>query len=353
MLDNIKVNEVPENIMLGYKTTIAGVPKSGKTTLFYELVLKELGSADQGLIIAFEKGYKAIQGAHVIDIPDWDAFRDLVDELVDEENLETITYKTLAIDVADIASRMARQWVVRKASIQDSKKYNKLNDIGYGGGHELLEDEFSEQMGRLERAGYGIFFITHHRDRQIEEKDGTTYDRSEVSLTGKTGQYIKGASDFIVFIDIDKEKDKKTGTVSQHRSIRFRGDATTEAGGRLTHLPESIPYDIDLFIETVNEAIRMEKEEVTKKVRAKKSKKKKVMEDVKVIDDSEDVAEDESMSPKEYKQTITSLLKEMSVDDRNAWKPRIKELTGAVNYNMCKDSEKLAELLKEIQAQEA
>ena len=50
-----KVNEVSTSLS-DMKVTIAGRPKVGKTSLFYE-ILKREGGLDTGLLMAFEKGY--------------------------------------------------------------------------------------------------------------------------------------------------------------------------------------------------------------------------------------------------------------------------------------------------------
>lgn len=365
MLENIKVNEVSKNLMMGYKITIAGVPKIGKTTLFYKLVVKELGNADQGLIVAFENGYNAIQGAHIIDIENWVGFQKLVKDLVEKK--DEISYKCVCIDTSDIAMRYARQWSIRQGEIQDKKKYYKLNDMGFGAGHEILEDEFSKQMGLLEKAGYGIFYVSHHKDRQVEEKDGTKYDRVELSVSGKVGSYIKGNSDFIIFIDNESEK-QKDGSVTKTRSIRFRGDGTTEAGGRMTHLPEKIPYDVDLFIKTINEAIQWEidnptgesnpiedvpkeKESDKKTIKGKgknkgKGKSTKPAEDP--IDEAETVQDLESPSAEFLQEEIGKLLKAMDKETLDEFKPKIKDILGVMNYNKVDDVEKLQALLSEI-----
>lgn len=367
MLNNVKVNKVSKNIMEGYKVTVAGVPKSGKTSLFAELVQRTYGSLDKGLIVAFEKGYGAIEGVHAIDIPDWETFTDLVDDLTDEKYLkQEDRYRVLALDVMDIASRLLLQFVVKRASRIDGVKYNKLNDIPWGGGYELVENEVHTQFSKLEQAGYGLYFISHHKDRKVEEKDGTTYDKVEVSVAGRVGEYVKGASDFIIFIDMNKEKNKKTKEVEVTRTIRFRGDGTTEAGGRMSHIPDVIPYDIPLFIETMEEAIQHEidnplgssgrKSLDESKKDSQKTKKKaldKVEKNEKSRVDEKEVDKDESVSVsiEDIKASITDAFKELdlSKEDKKEWGQKTKDILGIINYNKSDDIDGLNELLSLVE----
>src|SRR5699024_7385394 len=110
-------NEVTADI-LQYKQLIAGRPKAGKTSLFHGIVKEKFdGDMSKGLLVAFEKGYSALDGIHAVDIEEWEDFQDLVEELVD--NKDEVSYEVLGFDTIDILIKLATQYVVAKQSIAD------------------------------------------------------------------------------------------------------------------------------------------------------------------------------------------------------------------------------------------
>ena len=134
--------------------------------------------------------------------------------------------------------------------------YKVISDIPYGNGWNLLQEVIYEQVNKLVKAGYNLWFITHDKDKTFTTKDGLSYDKTILSLTGKVREVCVNMSDFIVYIDTTQRKvgDK----IIDERILRFRGDSTIEAGGRLEQVVESIPYSIKGFIKAVEDAILAE-----------------------------------------------------------------------------------------------
>ena len=237
ILKNIKKNKVTADFTR-FVYTIAGRPKSGKTSLVYKTIKEKFGNVDSLLLVAFEQGYGALDGINAIDIEDFSDFVDLVDELVEEK--DNVPYKTIALDTVDIMQDLAIPYVVKKASKQDGKAYKKLIDIPWGGGWNMLSEEISSAVTKLQKAGYSLFFLTHDKDKSFETRDGLKYDKTTLSLTGKVRDICLNMSDFILFIELTKD---------------FRGDSTLECGSRLEDVPDYIDYDIKGFIETVENAV--------------------------------------------------------------------------------------------------
>lgn len=282
-----------------YKYIIAGRPKSGKTSLVYHIVNEKYdGDLSKLLLVAFERGYKALDGIHAEDMNDWEDFRSLVNDLIAEK--DDIPYKILAFDTVDVMGKMATSYVLKKQGIKDSKKYTAINDLGYGKGYELLETEMGEQIARLERAGFSLIFITHDKDKQFETREGLKYDKTTLSLGGRVRDLVLNMVDFVVFVELGKELSK--GKAVDKRYIYFRGDSGLEAGSRFTHVPNRIEYDPKLFIQTVEEAILAEyggdakAMETAKKEQAKKKdeKVKEYMEEEKNRPESEDAESGET-----------------------------------------------------------
>lgn len=253
MLGRIKKNKVMADFS-NYIYTISGKPKSGKTSLVYKCAVEKFGNADNLLLVAFERGYNALNDINAVDIEKYDEFVELVDELV--KNKKDLPYKMVALDTVDIMQDLAIPYMLKKASRRDNKMYKVISDVPYGNGWNLLQEVIYEQVNKLVKAGYNLWFITHDKDKTFTTKDGLSYDKTVLSLTGKVRDVCVNMSDFIVYIDTTQRKvDDK---IIDERIIRFRGDSTIEAGGRLEQVVESIPYSIKGFIKAVEDAILAE-----------------------------------------------------------------------------------------------
>lgn len=314
------------------------------TSLFYE-ILKREGGLDTGLLFAFEKGYNFLDGINVVDIKSWSDFIDAIDELEDDN--EGFVY--VGIDTVDIAGRLCQEYVLRKQSTKDGKRYDAMADIPFGKGYELVEAEFSRQFARLDRIFGGWMGITHDKDKTVKEKSGLEYDKTMMSATGRTGDYIKNSSDFIVFIDIQTEKtrDKETRkqTVKENRKIRFRGDGTTEAGGRISKVPEEIDYDVDLFLATIRDAVLANTgagEESTEE-KPKEKKARKAVKADKPKEKEEDVVDIDSIKSK-----IGDFLSELELSEKKTWAKRFKEELGTMNFNESDDVKALQNILSDM-----
>lgn len=253
-LNKVKAHKVIADVFQ-YKYVVAGRPKAGKTSLVHGIVKEKFdGDLEKLLLIAFEKGYNALDGIHADDINEWEDFRELVEELVEDK--DEVTYKVLAFDTVDVMGKMATDYVLKTQSRKDGKRYTAINDLAYGKGYELLEREMGEQISQLDKAGYSLIFITHDKDKQFETREGLKYDKTTLSLGGRVRDLILNMVDFIVFIELSKELVK--GVATDKRYIYFRGDSGLEAGSRFNHVPNRIEYGYKEFIDTVEEAILAE-----------------------------------------------------------------------------------------------
>lgn len=269
-LSKVKAHKVVADVFQ-YKYVVAGRPKAGKTSLVHGIVKEKFdGDLSKLLLVAFEKGYNALDGIHADDITEWEDFKELVDELVKDK--DEVSYKVLAFDTVDVMGKLATKYVLKTQSRKDGKRYTAINDLAYGKGYELLENEMGEQIEKLDKAGYSLIFITHDKDKQFETREGLKYDKTTLSLGGRVRDLILNMVDFIVFIELSKELVK--GVATDKRYIYFRGDSGLEAGSRFKHVPNRIEYGFGEFIETVENAILAEYGGDTKAVEEAKKEQK-------------------------------------------------------------------------------
>lgn len=337
---DIKPNE-PKALLEDYITLCYGVPKSGKTSLFYKLAMAKYdGDLSKALLLGFEKGYKALRGLHAVDVQDWQSFLDLLDQLVD--NFDDISYRWIGIDTLDIMYQYASEYVVRKERIaKKDAKIKTISDIPWGGGYNLVDQELQGALDKLVKAGFGIFMITHSTEKKFESRNGTSYDKTTVSLPNRARNTFVNSADFIIFISVEKEK--QGNALVDNRYIYFRSDEDIEAGSRFENVPEKIEYSAEGFLEVFNDAIlgsyggdeqavedaketqSEEREERTKEYR----------EETKAEASSESIIAD-----------IDKAIKAMDKEKQAELKKQLKAEFGAVNYKKYEGVEQLAKALE-------
>lgn len=343
ILNKIQPHKVVADIFQ-YKFILAGRAKAGKTSLLHGIVKEKFdGDLSKLLLIAFEKGYNALDGIYAHDINEWEDFQELVEELV--ENKNDIPFKVLGFDTVDVMSRLATEHVIKTQSRKDGKRYTAINDLAYGKGYELLERTIGDEIVKLDKAGFSLFFITHDKDKQFETREGLKYDKTTLSLSGRVRDLILNSVDFICFIELSKELIK--GQTVDKRYIYFRGDSGLEAGSRFKHVPNRIEYGFREFIDTVEEAILAEYGGDVKAVeKAKKEQTKEA--EAKANEYVESVKNNKS--PEELIDAITEIIGDLKAQDKKACADLFKELWGFVDYKKAEDVEGLTKALEFVKS---
>lgn len=121
---------------------IQGVPKSGKTTLFYDLVELVYGTQEAGLLLSMgkEDGFKSLDDIQYEEIKEWDSDYDedtelrgmiqAVDDLV--ENNKEYGIKIIGIDTYDWMVEVLIDEVKKQHKREKGEKCKSLNDA-FGG----------------------------------------------------------------------------------------------------------------------------------------------------------------------------------------------------------------------------
>lgn len=241
---------VPKANLEDYIVTIYGQPKVGKTTLAFNIGKEQFGSTNETLILGFEDGFKALTGAMAQSIKDWSHFLELSEELIEDK--DELPFKLLVLDTIDGMASMASDYVVRRESKADQKRYRTIKDIPWGRGGEALRVEIQKAIERLQKAGYGLICITHNKEKKVEPKVGASYDTTTLSLDGKVLDVVKNISDFIVYLSVEREKGKDK---EPKRFMYFRDESMFEAGSRFPKIKAKVPYGAKNFIEVVKDAV--------------------------------------------------------------------------------------------------
>lgn len=340
-LRNLKPREVRANLE-DYVTLIYSIPKGGKSSLFYNLT-KEMFSGDlsKGIYASFEEGTNALQGAFAQTIETWQDFQEMVEQLVSEK--EDLPFEWVAVDTVGEAYKQACQYIVKRESLKDKKRYVTVGDIPFGKGYELVSDEISNQISRLQKAKYGLFLIGHEKDKKYETKDGTSFDKTVLRLPDRAREIFVNMADFILYIDI--EKVREGDVLVDKRYIHFR-NPYIECGSRFKNVPDKIEYDPKLFLETFERAVLTEySNDETKVEKVKEEQKQEREEQAK-----EYIEKEKNVLPaSDSIAYLDELIPKLKKTDRAKLKDNFEAILGDFNYRNSDDAEglqKCAEIVK-------
>jgi len=247
---------------------IMGEPKSGKSTLFRDLVLHNYGKEESGLLISFkdEDGYLALDRLQFEKTIEWNSDEDeetglrgfvqIVDDLV--ENKKDYEIKMVAFDTYDKLVEMAITEVLKQHKKEKGTPCKSINDAlgGYGKGRDYLLEIILKQIGRLRGAGYAIFILAHTKFKEkTDPLTGDTYEQLTNNLRADYYNAIANIAQMITNITVEREV-KEGKQVGEKRVIYFRSNGIVDAGGRFANLPEKLPLSAEHFMDAFNIGVK-------------------------------------------------------------------------------------------------
>lgn len=201
----------------GMFTLIYGPPKIGKSTL--------ASTFPKALFIATEEGLRFLPVMKV-SCGDWLKFKDIVKQLRKPEAKEH--YRTIVFDTIDLLYQACEQHVC------DVHKLTHPSEEEWGKGWSMVKDEFQTGMRILGAEGYGMVFISHHKEIQATIRAAK---RTKIvpSMTGTARRVILPLVDFIVYMSSDVDVPEKN-----IRRLYTMPTLDFEAGTRQAFFPEAI-----------------------------------------------------------------------------------------------------------------
>lgn len=258
-----------------------GVKKSGKTTLFYKLLLEKYGSLDKGVLLSIgnEIGYQALDGLNYVECPDWATLVEAIDDLID--NKAEYGMDLICFDTVDEWVTIAKEEVKRlhKKAKGAAAEFNACFG-GYGAPREKVVELIDEQLTRVRRAGYGIIYIGHTKIRDIKEKNGDDYQQLTSNLSADYDGIFANKADIVMTIAIEKNIDEAKHISGTKRFMYFRSDGFVDAGGRFSDMPERVEYGADNYIKAFEEGVKgaivgdVTDKDIQKRVKAEQKERK-------------------------------------------------------------------------------
>ena len=213
---------------------IYGKPKTGKTTMASRF--------PKNLLIAFEKGYNAIDGIRAVDINRWADFKQVLRQLEKPEAREM--YDTITIDTTTIAYEMCEQFVCAQNGVQS------ISEIPWGGGYAATKKEFENSLRKITMLGYGLVLISHIETRKEKSADDTEVEILAPSMPKRCYEVVNQIVDIIGYIATEWDD-----MGNSQRWLYTRQTPTVMAGIRFPYLAPKIKLGYDELVKAINEAI--------------------------------------------------------------------------------------------------
>lgn len=263
--NKVSLNPLDANICL------LGLPKIGKTTIMKEIAEKLVGEDGYLFLEMYrENGAKYIEDIVYEDVPDWETFVEIIDDIVDNRTTDYADLKVVFLDTLDNALQLAEQESIRLWNKENPSKRTTAINAAWGGymkGQDKAMELLQEQLFRLRTVGVAFSVIGHVRQTAITDPiTNETYQQITSDVSQRYFNQLKKNIDLVGIAYIDREltknkvNGKEVATVkSETRKIKFRDDNyTVDSGSRMSQICSEINFDADEFIDAMKNALEAE-----------------------------------------------------------------------------------------------
>ena len=275
--NKVSLNPLDANICL------LGLPKIGKTTIMKEVAEKLVGEDGYLFLEMYrENGAKYIEDIVYEDVPDWDTFVEIIDDIVDNRTTDYSDLKVVFLDTLDNALQLAEQESIRLWNKENPQKKTTAINAAWGGfmkGQDKAMELLQEQLFRLRTVGVAFSVIGHVKQSTVTDPiTNETYQQITSDVSNRYFNQLKKNIDLVGIAYIDRElvkskvNGKEVSTVkSETRKIKFRDDNyTVDSGSRMSQIVSEINFDADEFIKAMTDALEAEVKKGGKSVEDRK-----------------------------------------------------------------------------------
>lgn len=280
--NKVSLNPLDANICL------LGLPKIGKTTIMKEVAEKLVGEDGYLFLEMYrENGAKYIEDIVYEDVPDWDVFVEIIDDIVDNRTTDYADLKVVFLDTLDNALQLAEQESIRLWNKENPQKRTTAINAAWGGfmkGQDKAMELLQEQLFRLRSVGVAFSVIGHVKQSTVTDPiTNETYQQITSDVSNRYFNQLKKNIDLVGIAYIDRElvkskvNGKEVSTVkSETRKIKFRDDNyTVDSGSRMSQIVNEINFDADEFITAMRDALEAEVKKGGKSVADRKKENEK------------------------------------------------------------------------------
>lgn len=292
---------------LAYNLGLIGESGIGKTTLAKEVCEKLVGEDGYMIFnIGKEDGIDAIAGAIYEDVPDWDTFEEITDDILENKLTDYKDLKVIIYDTLDELFEIAEPEVIRMHNNENIEKPVTSIKAAFGGymaGEDKTAEIILNRIWELKKVGVSMFIIGHTKKRTLTDVGtGLEYDMLTTNMSNRYFNAMKNKLHVLGVASIDRQitqtktgrkvgkgKDKKDeikGSIeNETRIITFRDDNfNIDSKSRFSEIIDSIVLSPDEFIKAVEDAIKVEHEKQVGNKSIEDTKKEQTVEKEKKVE---------------------------------------------------------------------
>lgn len=361
-----------------YNYMIMGVPGVGKTLLAASIGEVVTGDVTGTMVVTL--GREPIPehlGGHVFDdyCPTFDELIKATKDYCEERESTYKTTKFIALDSLDELFRLAEQYVIREWNriCKPEERAKSISQAykGFQKGENRVVDLVLDVIGKLEEAGYKLIFIAHTKKKTVnDEYSEISFEQIVCSVDNKYYNCIKDKVNLLatcyfknVFDNVKTVKNAFTkGNMEKGKLIGRKRvivlDSKKLSIDIKTHwstLPDEIPLNAKLFIDTVEKGIAAEDEAIKKRISMSIDEVSDVIEAIDPSEIEEDIEDTTEEPIEEVAEETNDDIEDIFADDemeesleepamsRDELAEKVKSMFGKI-----KDTELKAEVKKVI-----
>ena len=221
---NLKPNVIT-NDLSSYNFLIYGDAGCGKTTLAVELFPKSI-------ILGAEYGFKGINGAIGVSVPDFYTLMQYCEALDTDEAREK--YNTIIVDTTTKIGEIIESYILGMYG------KNTLGECGaFGKAYQMVSRLYNQCFNKLKARQYNFVYICHAKATDIKQGEEVLYQRYTPKMSDRLDGLITPEVDFVLFLTHDKNNDK----------VIISDNTPKNYAKRRIDLPLSIPLSAEVFKE--------------------------------------------------------------------------------------------------------
>lgn len=154
------------------------------------------------LLIAYDIGYKMINGANALPVQNWQDFKSVTKQLDLQKNKDR--FKVVVIDTIGKAYQACYQYMCNQMGVSDPGEAGK-----FGIGWKKVRNEFETVIYSIAQKGYGVIMLAH--SDEVEKEDAQTkqkYIQTKMDTDRRPSTIIQQMADFVFYL----HKEAKDGT---------------------------------------------------------------------------------------------------------------------------------------------
>jgi len=193
----------PSSDLGQYSMLLYGRKKIGKTSLAAQF--------PGAFIMSCEPGAKALR-VFKSEIRDWKTAQACIDLAIKDKRFDTIV-----VDTVDLLYDYIFDATCTKQMIEHP---NDENDFGKT--WRTIRKGFRTEIGKLLTCGKGVILLSHDTEKEVEDREGNTFDRLQPTMAKQAMEEVEGIVDVIGLYDYQGDK----------RVLRVAGSQFMVAGCR-------------------------------------------------------------------------------------------------------------------------